>query len=77
MRHRCSLGRSFNRPTRSSIARPGLKATTIFAGTFTCSPVRGLRAFRGLRFLISNTPKLRSSMRPFSTNVSVMPSKTL
>ena len=45
------LGTFFNWPTRSSISRPGLKVTTSLAGTSTCSPVRGLRAFLGLSLL--------------------------
>ena len=56
--------------TNSSISLPGLNVTTFFDGTYTLSPVRGLRAFRGARCLTSKTPKLRSSIRPSETRVS-------
>src|SRR5262249_55703921 len=45
-------------------------------GTSSVSPVWGLRACRGLRFLTSKTPKSRSSRRPSFTNASTIPSKT-
>src|SRR5262249_4269970 len=70
------FGSCCNWPTRASLSGPGLEVTPSLAGTSTCSPVRGLRALLGFRFLTSKTPKLRSSIRPSCTSVSVMPSKT-
>ena len=66
----------FNISTLSAISIPGLNLILFRADTMTASPVRGLRASRALLFLTSNTPKLRSSIRPSATRASTMPSNT-
>jgi hypothetical protein len=43
---------------------PGWKVSTFFDGTVNWVFVRGLRALRGARCLISKMPKFRSSKRP-------------
>ena len=61
--------------TRSSTACPGLNVTVNRSPTMTFSPVRGLRACRGFRYLTSKTPKLRSSTRPSAARTLMMASR--